>query len=64
MSDAYTNPILARAFAKKVPPKKMEIELDKHYNSIRRDVIGVTENKWNLIINGDAGMGKTVICKK
>ena len=32
--------------------------LDRHYTHLRKFIEGVCDDKFHLIINGDAGMGK------
>lgn len=56
---SYVNPNLARENISKLTKDEIFDALDKHYTSLRKFVRGVTEDKWHLVVNGDAGMGKT-----
>ncbi len=56
---SYVDPILAKSTNETDPRKRVEA-LDKHYDRLRRYIKMVTRDEGrNLIINGDAGMGKT-----
>jgi hypothetical protein len=56
---SYVNPNLAKLDISKLSEHDVLDALDKHYTSLRKFVRGVAQNKWHLIVNGDAGMGKT-----
>ena len=56
---SYVDPILAKSTNETDPRKRVEA-LDKHYDRLRRYIKMVTRDEGrSLIINGDAGMGKT-----
>ena len=56
---SYVNPLLAKENFSKLDTAEIYEALDEHYTSLRKFVRGVSEDKWHLIVNGDAGMGKT-----
>lgn len=56
---SYVNPVLAKLALKKVPKKIIMGALDQHYCVMRELIMGVTKDRWHLLLNGDAGMGKT-----
>ena len=56
---SYVNPVLAKLALKKVSDKIKKSALDQHYSAMRQLILGVTKDRWHLLLNGDAGMGKT-----
>jgi hypothetical protein len=57
---SFVDPILARESTKKLSKEQIRNSLDKHYDRLTKFVKMVTrENSRSLIVNGDAGMGKT-----
>ena len=58
---SYVNPYLAKMDISKLKPEEITDALDNHYTQLRKFVKGVCDDKFHLIVNGDAGMGKTEI---
>jgi len=58
---SYVSPFLAKLEISNLSDADRLIALDRHYTQLRKFVKGVCEDKFHLIVNGDAGMGKTEI---
>ena len=58
---SYVNPYLAKLDITKLSEKEKRYHLDRHYTQLRKFVQGACHDKFHLIVNGDAGMGKTEI---
>ena len=56
---SYVNPLLAKMDISSLSAKQINDALDQHFSALRKFVIGVVNDRWHLIVNGDAGMGKT-----
>lgn len=57
---SYVDPILAKLSTQNLETKDIRVALDKHYDRLRRFIRMVTKGDGrSLIVNGDAGMGKT-----
>lgn len=56
-----TDSILLQEHLKGVEPERIQQLLHEHYEDLESMVRGVAENKFNLILNGNAGMGKTEV---
>lgn len=58
---SYVSPFLAKLDISNLSKEERREALDRHYTQLRKFVKGVCEDKFHLIVNGDAGMGKTEI---
>lgn len=58
---SYVSPFLAKLDISNLTKEERREALDRHYTQLRKFVKGVCEDKFHLIVNGDAGMGKTEI---
>ena len=58
---SYVNSFLAKQEIGNMKQEDIRILLDRHYTQLRKFVKGVCQDKFHLIVNGDAGMGKTEI---
>src|SRR6056300_1077047 len=58
---SYVSPFLAKLEIGNMSVEERRDALDRHYTQLRKFVRGVCEDKFHLIVNGDAGMGKTEI---
>ncbi len=58
---SYVSPFLAQYDITRLPEEQVFDILDQHYTQLRKFVQGVCNDKYHLIVNGDAGMGKTEI---
>lgn len=56
---SYVDPILAQKDISKMEQLERWDVLDKHYDRLRKFLMMVAKGKKSLIVNGDAGMGKT-----
>ena len=57
---SYVDPILAKLSTQNLTREDKRVALDKHYDRLRRFIRMVTRGDGrSLIVNGDAGMGKT-----
>ena len=58
---SYVSPYLAQFDITRLSQDEVFDILDQHYTQLRKFVQGVCNDKYHLIVNGDAGMGKTEI---
>ena len=58
---SYVNPYLAKMEISNLSKEERRNALDHHYTQLRKFVKATCENRFHLIVNGDAGMGKTEI---
>lgn len=56
---SYVNPKLAKMDISSLSAKEINEALDQHFTALRKFVGGVVNDRFHLIVNGDAGMGKT-----
>jgi hypothetical protein len=58
---SYVDPILEKRALESLKPQEIHDALGLHYARMTKFVEGVAKDKWHLIVNGPAGVGKTEV---